>query len=665
LLFLNYVEFKGDEGQDATIVRTMLETGVLAQTGIVNSIGTLNFPISLYLMSIPLAFSPDPRLATAFVGVLNVAAVGVAWVLGSRLWGAVGATVTGLLFALSPWAVVASRKLWPPWFIPLFATCCLACVMIKRRGGSGWWVSGALVCWLWASQLHPTVLFEAPVFLLAGRLFWRKVHLYHVGVGVVIGLLPSVPYIVFDAGHGWMNLTGYVKSAGMSAATDSNALRLALLNLTAYQTLRLGDVPYTEFTPFGNAFYQASTIVTVMAGVVLVAMITACFFGFRRGTSAAEHLRTGDLLVLLGWLCLPVLLTVRHGAPLYQHYYVVLFPAAFLLCGGAAAAASGLGERSTPGTGAFEPQEMPGGSSSDVGRLVCVVTDRLGTARWRLLATFTSLAFVLVVWALLLSSYFAYLPSPRSVTTIGLPLDTGRDLGSLAAGAGRVGHLWYVADEHVLPMLGYMTHGIPDRQELPPDALVLPPPGTEAGYFFGDDSLPPARALLTAGADVVGKASYLGGRRTALAAIWTQKMDASTLGASLTPLPVRLANGVRFLGTGVERQSAGIVHITILWHVDRTDLGVHQDDLALYVHLVGMGGRTRAQHDGMPFASVRWTAGQTIETWFDLSLGDVPPGEYELRSGMYRRPSIERIAAIDASGVERDGEFSLGKVVAP
>ena len=65
----------------------------------------------------------------------------------------------------------------------------------------------------------------------------------------------------------------------------------------------------------------------------------------------------------------------------------------------------------------------------------------------------------------------------------------------------------------------------------------------------------------------------------------------------------------------------------------------------------------------MPYPSARWETGETIAAWFTVPLDRVPPGRYELRAGMYSRPSIQRVAMLDASGAQRDGEFSVGTLV--
>jgi hypothetical protein len=51
-----------------------------------------------------------------------------------------------------------------------------------------------------------------------------------------------------------------------------------------------------------------------------------------------------------------------------------------------------------------------------------------------------------------------------------------------------------------------------------------------------------------------------------------------------------------------------------------------------------------------------------MAAWFDVPLDGVPAGRYELRSGMYTRPSIQRVPMVDDKGQRRDGEFSLGSI---
>lgn len=104
--------------------------------------------------------------------------------------------------------------------------------------------------------------------------------------------------------------------------------------------------------------------------------------------------------------------------------------------------------------------------------------------------------------------------------------------------------------------------------------------------------------------------------------------------------------------------------MTLGWHIDALDPGAAADDYAPYVHLM-RGSQMLAQHDGMPFPSARWAAGETLYSWFDLPLPNgLPVGDYTLRAGMYTRPAVRRIPRLGPSGQE-DGEFTLGAVALP
>jgi len=67
LLNLDYAEFKGDEADNLLAALPIITRGRLPLAGIESSIGTFNPPLFSYLLAIPLFFSRDPVVATAFV----------------------------------------------------------------------------------------------------------------------------------------------------------------------------------------------------------------------------------------------------------------------------------------------------------------------------------------------------------------------------------------------------------------------------------------------------------------------------------------------------------------------------------------------------------------------------------------------------------------------
>src|SRR6266700_2480741 len=107
----NIVEFKRDEANLSVLTLNMLHGRDFPLLGIDSSVGIRNAPVNVYLMLLPYVLSSSPELATAYVGLLNVIAVLVLYGLVRRYYGPLAAFVASILYAVSPWAVVYSRKI--------------------------------------------------------------------------------------------------------------------------------------------------------------------------------------------------------------------------------------------------------------------------------------------------------------------------------------------------------------------------------------------------------------------------------------------------------------------------------------------------------------------------------------------------------------------------
>jgi hypothetical protein len=122
------------------------------------------------------------------------------------------------------------------------------------------------------------------------------------------------------------------------------------------------------------------------------------------------------------------------------------------------------------------------------------------------------------------------------------------------------------------------------------------------------------------------------------------------------PLDMRVGDDLRLQGYALDRTSArpGEALLLTLWWQALADLG---DERSVLVHLLDPSGAKVAQADGAPARGARptsqWRAGDTIIDSHQLALpADLPPGDYTLAFGMYRWPSLERLAM-------RDGEARL------
>ena len=71
LIWLDQASFLGDQANLLALARSALAHGALPATGIASSIGTLNFPASIYVL-LPFALLPNPFWATLFTAAVNI-----------------------------------------------------------------------------------------------------------------------------------------------------------------------------------------------------------------------------------------------------------------------------------------------------------------------------------------------------------------------------------------------------------------------------------------------------------------------------------------------------------------------------------------------------------------------------------------------------------------
>ncbi|MEO8608446.1 MAG: glycosyltransferase family 39 protein, partial [Chloroflexota bacterium] len=106
------VEFKHDEAMLSLMAQDMVSGKGIPFTGIPSSVGVPNPPISVYLLALPYALSSNPLFATMFIAALNVLGVGLLWWIAHRYIGRTAAILAALIYAVNPWAILYSRKIW-------------------------------------------------------------------------------------------------------------------------------------------------------------------------------------------------------------------------------------------------------------------------------------------------------------------------------------------------------------------------------------------------------------------------------------------------------------------------------------------------------------------------------------------------------------------------
>ncbi|MFZ2360796.1 MAG: hypothetical protein WA040_15755, partial [Anaerolineae bacterium] len=338
---LGAVAFTFDAAAVSNLAAQWIDQGRLPLQGMVSSTGFRNPPLTVYLISLPLRFSRDPLALTGFVIALNLLAVAGTFWLGRRYWGVAVGLLAALLFAVSPWAVQHARGVLGQDLLAPGVVLLMAFLLAWFVDGKRWALTAALVTLAALIQIHLAAIALAP--LLAVLLLWDAIERRRRGasaqlwrplaLGVALGALLYVPYLVADAQQGWQNVRGFLtQGSGGGRGLQPQVFDLALLNIGGRNIHALaGPARFREFLAElpapGYWLDRLEEALVVLAAVYLGA-------GLLRRRYDARQARINGALLL--WLLLPVLFFLVFSAQVQLHYLVVLYPAPYLLLAAAA-----------------------------------------------------------------------------------------------------------------------------------------------------------------------------------------------------------------------------------------------------------------------------------------------------------------------------------------
>ena len=114
----------------------------------------------------------------------------------TRRWFGLGPSiVASILFALSPWEVIFSRKIWPPSSLPIFTVALLACLLLYQRGRRPWWGTVALLVTAIEIQLHLSVVALLPVVLFTLATGLSRATMRQLAIGAALFLVSFAPLV--------------------------------------------------------------------------------------------------------------------------------------------------------------------------------------------------------------------------------------------------------------------------------------------------------------------------------------------------------------------------------------------------------------------------------------------------------------------------------------
>lgn len=313
LAYPTYVEYFHDDAMLVTLAQEMARDGRLPLTGILSSTGIPNPPASVYAMALPFLLSPEPALGVIYVMLLNVAGVGLLYALLRRVLPLNVALTGAAFYAVSPWAVWYSRKIWAQDFHTPFLLLSLALLVYGLTTRRRWLQALALPVGLFAMQIHFAAWALLPIYLLVLIAERRGIAWRALLVGVLLSGLVMLPYALGL----WETLqadptriTDAFSRAPRSADDAPFGLALAQIMALASGQIDIGTANRAAPPPLDALLLGTPWLLFAVAGALTLVR--------RR-----HPLRWA----LLWWAFGPALLLLIPITPSYIHYYVASLPA--------------------------------------------------------------------------------------------------------------------------------------------------------------------------------------------------------------------------------------------------------------------------------------------------------------------------------------------------
>jgi hypothetical protein len=618
--WLGLVEFKNDESWAMRMAVAIARGQDLPLVGIGSSLGIPNAPFFVYLMALPALLDRNPTVATGFIAVLGVLAVGIAHGIAARVADRVAAVAAALFYAVSPWGIIFSRKIWAQDALPAFVGLCFWALLASVLTGRRILIAPAVILLTLSTQLHPTAFFLVPpaLVLIGGCLVLDRTHpgatLRWLAVGLIGALLIELPFLIWQMENGWP-LAAIVRRLGEGPArVDGLAFSLAGSVAVGNGYPTLAQVP-NSWRPAG--IIEAALL--VIGSTVLIARI-------RQKGALSQRICAAALLL---WLATPVLGQVRHAVPLYPHYFIVLYPAPFVVAG------------------------------MGVSTLYQWVAEH---ARGSILGPWIAAAVTglpVLIGMLAFAAYIDALARGAVQAAFGAPLASQLTLLETADRLAAGGSVYLGTHDDLAPSLVFLSGGrwraFDDRRGLclpaapRPAILAITDPHTTAGQlanrWLSDDYLTdvPLDSLTQA-------------------ALFRIRPGVVESAADFHSLEVAFEDGMILSGyrLAIDQANRRLL-VDLHW---RLGPNPSAKPPTVFNHLVDARGVNAAGADGLAYDGPVWNAGDTCIDEFAIPW-PVQPGMYRLEVGLYDYPSMRRFRIVRPIPGAPSDSLDLGTVVLP
>jgi 4-amino-4-deoxy-L-arabinose transferase-like glycosyltransferase len=324
-----YMNFLGDEGRDALMIKRILVENDYPLLGPPTSIGNMYLgPLYYYMMALPMAiFWMNPVAAAAQVALIGTLSVGLIYFLTRAWFGKWPAVIAAFLYAISPVNVVLTRSSWNPNPAPFFALLSILGLYKINQTGNFWWLVLTGVSLAFAVQMHYLALILVPIcgilwlFEIWHRKFFKKpFRNLFIGtcMAIITFLILMSPLVIFDFKYGFTNYRAISAFFGERQTT---------VNLNVLNTFER-IIPIYNVDLIGRYITQENAILSILVSlIILIPLIYLIFLIFKKRKIIWPILALGI------WLVIGVLGLSLYKQNIYDHYLGFLNPVPYILLG--------------------------------------------------------------------------------------------------------------------------------------------------------------------------------------------------------------------------------------------------------------------------------------------------------------------------------------------
>lgn len=311
---LNYMEFKFDEAFASNQALQFSRGYEFPLVGLKSSMGAFNPPIFIYLLALPMLITSNPIFATGFIALLNIAAVFLCYIFTKILFGRKTALMASLLYAVNPWAVLFSRKIWAQDMLPLFVILFMFSLWKLVEGNNLKYIIPMFIFLTILLQLHMSAI--AFIFFLLIILLMNRplLPVKKLTIGVLILLILFLPYGVFELRNNFYNTKQFLDYTKKESHFTPQSI----------------TVPFTLATTkgfgysLGNSYSEFTKEITNLDFSNLLALISLI------GGTLYLIFNKGKRFLAL-WLLLPSLFLIFSKSGIEPHYFIPTFPVQFII----------------------------------------------------------------------------------------------------------------------------------------------------------------------------------------------------------------------------------------------------------------------------------------------------------------------------------------------